>query len=397
MSKSLEDKLKGRLSNYQTPPPSDAKAAIMGEWQVGLPVVAFYRYIGALLLLVSLFRIGYRPETLGDQSYLPAKAENRGLAEFCDEDTACIEAIETEQLLLGKISKNSKIPASNQPETAVAKVNFSKGQILSTNQTELVAPADLIGLDIYDKVDDLFDQESNWLSDRNSLANCCQYEDKVIPKKDRIFMPYFETGAFFLYNRLTPNLSDDVFLSDYDAPFGLSVSRLGLAANFGVQAEINDRLTVKIGVVYSNYNQSFSFGIRGAEPDSVHVVEGSDFLEPIFHSERIEINQRVSTLGARVQTVWAVPSKFNSILASFEYHRMLGMGAKFTYDGSTHSLSRKDQFIFEIGLQKLLYESRKARLSLVPSLRYSVSRLKSDQALNVKPFSVGVGVSYGLK
>ena len=403
MSESFEDKLKDRLDNYQVPPPANAKAAILGKPVVVTSYAYLYRYIGALLLLISLIQIGYREQGSEDISLDNTQTDECQLKNdlidrqsvLVEDDSICDPEGDTNSMVAGVVKNENIDTEVNQPDLINVEPAKDPTTLLRasndsffSNEEKIFLPHDL---------ESLVDKENMISANSLILENKYDPIDHVIPEGDKVIKLYFETGAFFLYNRLKPNLDDDIFLSDYDAPFGLSVSRIGLAVNLGVQGEVSERMTLKLGMVYNNYNQIFSFAIRKTQPDSLTAVADSDFFEPIFHSEKVDINKRISTLGGRIQAVWAVPSKFNAILSSFEYHRMLGNGAQFTYEGLTHSLSQKNQFIFEIGLQKLLYESRKAHLSLIPSLRYSVNKLGSVEALSVKPFSVGVSISYELK
>ncbi|MFY0607988.1 MAG: hypothetical protein JXR10_14815 [Cyclobacteriaceae bacterium] len=392
MSKSFEDKLKDRLGNYQVAPPANAKSAIVGSPNSGFSLTTAYHYAGAMLLLVALFMVGSRAEQVDEQLALDSRrleireSANQPIDNSTKVKTDLVVVEKVGEESLNETNKNIQTPRSDELPAAIVNQNnqppfFTKSESTSFENWEVESLSFL--------TNDL---------PISSRRNPKRYfkEDEILPVDQSRIKPYFETGAFFLYNRVQPDLDDELFLSDYDSPFGLSISRVGLSANVGLQNEVTERFTLKLGAAFNTYNQNFSFAIRNIQPDSVAIIQGSEFLEPIFESEKIEIDKRISTLGGRIQGVWSIPSKYNSLLVSLEYHRLLGQGAQFTYEDNTYSISQKNQYIFEVGLQKLLLENRNSRLSIIPSFRYSVNKLQQE-ALTIKPFSVGVSLSYGLK
>ncbi|MEQ9304876.1 MAG: hypothetical protein RJQ14_13290, partial [Marinoscillum sp.] len=217
----------------------------------------------------------------------------------------------------------------------------------------------------------------------------------IAPKQHKFIHPYIEAGAFFLYNRLKPNLEDDIYIGDYDSPFGMSLSRIGVAAHLGIERSWSERFATRLGLVFNNYNQSFSFNVRGVKPDSVIVSD--EYVKPVFDTEAVEINKRVSTLGLRVQTIWNFPSEYNSLFAAFEYHRRVSNGPEFDYDHKTYSLSSPNQYLVEFGIRKKLLDQPGGLLFIQPALRYAVTKFNDEGILSVKPFSAGVSLNYSLK
>ncbi|MFY0599513.1 MAG: hypothetical protein JXR03_07560 [Cyclobacteriaceae bacterium] len=391
MSKSFDDIFKDRLSSLEKAPPLDAKKAVLGQVSTGSGAFVgdLYKALGALLLLISLYQVGKLREPVPNVSQVdhPAKAEDV-------------------QLNLAKASKKANAP--EEPKKAedklyVASVQSRENETVLSNQNSKELPKNkksyYLKEDIQvEKLDaDLLETDKVRFNELSFLAR--NREDKrILPEKRKSVFPYFNTGAFFVYNRVRPNLSDDIYVGEYDAPFGMSPSRVGLALEGGLHKQLSDKLAVRGGLTFNNFNQSYSFTARSSRPDSVSVDKETGLLEPHFDKENVRINKRVSLVGAKGQVFWYVfPNHANVLFASFEYQYLLGSGPKFRYLDQQHSLMKPSQYLTEIGLRKLLMDRRRAGLFLMPSIRYAINKFKNQDIIAVKPFSVGVMLSYQLK
>ncbi|MEQ8473940.1 MAG: hypothetical protein RIC35_22280 [Marinoscillum sp.] len=394
MNKSFDEKLKERLEYLDAQPKEGAKKALFDKLpasaESGLGY-APYHYFAGVLLLLSLFMIGQAP--------LPQEA--KGIVSDIEESSA--------------LSNKSDLQVVADSEELVDSTPYfveSNGEqlhefknIQSTVQSSNINPAPSSDGPIPDAQYDSF-SNLKWLGYSNdyelnrnrNLRDRSRYivgPKSIIPKRDKFFNPYFEAGAFFLYNRLKPNLDDDIYVGDYDSPFGMSISRIGVSAHVGLQHSWTERFSTRFGMIFNNYNQNFSFNVRSVTPDSV--IVGAEFVEPVFNVESVEIKKRVSTLGLKVQTIWNFPSEYNSLYAGFELHRRITEGAKFTYGDQTYELSSPYQYLVELGLRKRVINYPSGALFIQPGIRYALTKFDNEGILSVKPFSVGVSLNYSLK
>lgn len=385
MSKSLDEKLKDRFEDFRATPPEGAREGVFAALGESSEAPVAYHYAGGLCLLLALFMIGYqRPgEVSLHQTMGPITS------------STLVPPVETWPLS-APVAGSEETPTSS--EQSVEDINSPISELSEKGDASPILDGqewirgynelslDRKGYDFY------YARSSRKLSKVPSRSR--KY---IIPKKEKYFTPYAEVGAFFLYNRLKPNLDDDIYVGDYDSPFGLSASRLGIALSTGLQRDWSEKWATRIGLVFNSYNQSFSFRVRNTRPDSVIVNESTGYLEPRFQGEHIQVNKRVSLVGVKLQSIWAFPSRYSAITASFEYQRLLGTGPQFEYEGEQQSLAYPNQYLVEVGLKKILYETRHGSLSVVPGLRYAVNKFRNEEIISVKPFSVGVSLSYSLK
>ncbi len=379
MSKSFDDKIKEKLSGYEVAPPADAKNAIIGSGGGISLWSTLYQVTGTLLLVLAFYMFGYQ-HGAKDQN-VASKEVNRIIIDKPVEDLNQLPIDIPAKPQVFSIEKNVKPVLNTEEEILPLVTDNENEQLLSDFATRDIDP---IGFTL-----------SNVTPKRHLRPAYFTRIKEVVPKHDKYFNPYFDAGAFFLYNRLVPNLNDEIYVGNYEAPFSLSAARLGASLVAGLERNWSEKLSTRLGLVFNNYNQHFSFTVRHTKPDSVVVT--SDLIQPIFNEQNIQIRKRISTLGLRLQNTWAFPTKYNSIYLSAEYHRRIGKGAEFQFDGNTHSLSPADMWMMEFGLRKQLMSFKNGDLYVIPGIRYSVSKIKEQGILNVKPFSAGVSVSYTLK
>jgi hypothetical protein len=388
MSKSFEDKLREKLSAYQAQPPADAKKAILGNTASGSFLSGFFNVTGVVLLVIALFMTGYEFGTLRLSHNL--KTGDFEPIEF---------TVEPQNVNMVHVPKRKFF---NQRESEVKVQNpviihesegIDDNQILLANDQEEQFSFDYTAYFVdgfgYDLTNESHFPEITFVRKQRNRK-------EVVPqRKKNFFTLYVDGGAFFLYNRLQPNLEDDIYVGNYDAPFSISAARIGASLVVGLQRDWNEKLTSRIGLIYNNYNQNFSFTARHNKPDSIIVKE--DLIEPVFDEQDIQIRKRISTVGLKFQNIWSFPSQYNSLYFSAEYQRRIGQGAIFQFDSEMYELSNPDAWLLEFGMRKKLADMRKGNFYVIPSIRYAVSKIGDQGILNVKPFSVGVSLSYSLK
>lgn len=389
MSKSFEDQINERLRDYTHTPEASAKSRILDQVNSQHdPIPAAYHYLGGVLLLLALSMVGYQKMTASEQeldfatapqgyqqSVHVQKPQNFQIAieELDEKLTAGYSPNETS----GVAGTLGIIPETSPPSSAER----------SPNHFSVMEP-------IMPLLDELGSPPSKF---RLSGLIFKEKEEVIVPGPKRWFNTYFTVGSFFLYNRLQPNLDDDVFVDHYDAPFGISAKRIGFSADLGLESNWGGPVKARVGLIANNYSQQFSFSMRNTIPDTVILSNDSEFLEPQFNTELININRRVTTLGVRFMTTWNFPTRFNAIYAAAEYHWLLGRGVRLSYQDETYELSQPQQFMLEIGLSKLLYEGSNGYFSVNPGFRYSLQKMDGDEPIQVKPFSLGVSLTYSLK
>lgn len=392
MSRSFEDKLKDHLGDYQVPPPPHAKERLFGAKPVSNPSV-FYSYLGVGLFLISIFMLGRNSVEVdsvgeGSESIASEKIAGSRLAEIF-ESSICMESANM-QCELSDL--DIELPFQKSSSNQMSRMNDDLFDIQEGNRELTFGESknmhEIEGLgflkhDNYNKFPDLIQKRQ-----RN--------RKEVIPVKSRSsFKTYYDLGAYFIYNRLKPNLNDELYITNYDAPFSISPSRIGGVFHFGFERNWSENHTSRLGLVLNNYNQHFAFQIRKFAPDSV--VKEDEFFKPVYDEEVINVRKRVNTIGLKYQHFWAMPSVYNSMFASLEYQRRVGQGAIFKYENKTYQLSQVDQWMIEFGLRKLMADWPRGQLYLIPSVKYAVSDYTSGSALTVKPFSAGLSVSFSLK
>lgn len=397
MSKSFDEKLKERLENLTAQPKDGAKKALFdklsdqGDAGIGY---APYHYFAGVLLLLSLFMIGrLQPHqdfpvnaglnemTIGQEpgtNYLSNDSVEQKVEATTTkiiENQADKEVVDTQPHKDDRvrIGEDDKLPVADYPSTKTTQAYHESGALVKLGIAVSRIPARRFHIAPSHRDQPIY----------------------IAPEKSKFIHPYIEAGAFFLYNRLKPNLEDDIYIGDYDSPFGMSLSRIGAAAHVGIERSWSERFATRLGLVFNNYNQSFSFNVRGVKPDSVIVSD--EYVEPVFDTKTVEINKRVSTLGLRVQTIWNFPSEYNSLFAAFEYHRRVSNGPEFDYDNKTYSLSSPNQYLVEFGIRKKLLDQPGGLFFIQPALRYAVTKFNDEGILSVKPFSAGVSLNYSLK
>lgn len=396
MSRSFDNKIGDRLGQHTATPKPDAKEAIFSRLDSEeTSYVWIYHYLASGLLLLSFFMIGRVPDSLPEQNFDPETKESSVAVD------AKYEAV------VENIDKPTKQESQEDRRT------IEQSNVLAVNQqseeipNEIIRPAQNANNSAEPKPTlkhyKEFGELNKWKLDDAELpahigliaSHQKSTVKSVIPARQRFFNPYFEAGSFFIYNRLRPNLSDDIYIGDFESPYGISISRFGFSAAVGAERQWNKLWTTRLGLLLNNYNQSYSFTVRKTRPDSVVVTD--EFLEPVFSRDSVEINKRVTTLGLKFQSIWNLPSEYNSLFVSFEYHHRISKGPSFTYDDTELDLSSRRQYMIELGLRKRLFELKHGDLFVVPGIRYAVDRWEKDRILTVKPFSVGVSLNYTLK
>lgn len=389
MSKSFDDKIRERLQHYETPPPADSRKIILDKVDALSDSGWVYLYQGAaaFLLLLSLFQIGHFPAPVG-MTHQPH------IREIVSNPDPVLDL--TENL---PFEKRMELPPPTQIQELEYQVKVPEENTFGPVQLKQ-HEGSFLGAFSEWQIEPLEDQPEMAGRARNLTGG--RYIRKtvkgVVPERKRWISPYYSLGAFFIYNRLRPDLTDDIYVGEYDAPFGLSGSRIGFNAEFGAHKRWTSWLASRLGVSVNNYSQQYSFSVRGNRPDSVSVGLQNGFLEPHFDSQEVQISERVTLIGLKGQAFWYVfPNETDVLFTSLEYQRLIGQGPQFTYEGNQYLLMKPSQYLLEIGLRKTIFQLQTGQVYAMPSIRYVMNRFVDGEILSVRPFSVGITISYGIK
>lgn len=388
MSKSFEDKIKDHLNDYRVPPPSGAKDKLFGVKPV-FDFSAVVPYAGIGLFILSVFMLGRHSVDTDSLVFSEIKTQNSAMIEepvievfedaWCNSEQLPIEESEILSDYLSTVHRHEN-------PSDLVKLNFSDDQKKMVQSGFYPIALKNIGIN-YSQAELHFPDQIQKRERKRS---------EIVPARDQSKRSaYYDMGAYFLYNRLQPNLNDDLFITNYDAPFSLSPSRIGAIVHFGLEQKWSRNHTSRMGVVFNNYNQHFAFQIREFKPDSVIIED--DLYRPVYDQDIISIHKRVNTIGLKFQHFWAMPSVYNSLFVSLEFQQRVGNGASFTYQEKRYLLSQSNQWMVEFGLRKQLADFSKGQLYLIPSIKYTLTNQTSVSALSVRPFSAGLSVSISLK
>jgi len=78
------------------------------------------------------------------------------------------------------------------------------------------------------------------------------------------------------------------------------------------------------------------------------------------------------------------------------YQHLIGRGPTFEYREEEYLLMKKNHFSLEQGLKKLIFEFKNNGVLVMPSIRYGLYKFEQNSTLLVKPFSVGLTLSFGI-
>lgn len=389
MSESFDEKLRERLGGYTSDPPPAARKIILDRVSAPDLWIYFYQMAGALFMLLALFRLGSpasdSPEGRSVSSDSPIQS---GMAVEGSHNALNLKLLSSGGIDIGEntpakpgiIGINSPASADDHAfpveEVVTDQVPFSGGNGYFSD----------LRLDLSGPVRDL----SGSPFERRHIR-------RIVPK-DPSFDLYYNVGAFFLYNRIRPDLTDELYVGEFESPFGISASRIGANLEFGTEKRFSERSMMRLGLTVNNYNQNYSFSIRGTTPDSVSVNIESGLLEPHFIAQHVQVSERVTLVGGKLQGLWSIfRSSTDVLFISAEYQRLIGKGPRFSYQGETYLLMKPNQYLAELGLRKVLWELPGGHVYAMPSIRYAFSKFQNDGIVSVKPFSVGITISYGIR
>ncbi|GEM_PF-4591657 len=440
---SLEDKLKGRLQDYEAPPPPGMGGAIIDQvsegpgsspWLVSLALL-----LGVLLIGTGYYMIsGQEPElqelSTADQTVqnaespqTPASSAQTSRIDLAEKSTYSHAATDNsgsvptwkpegkEEVVKNILSASEMVvSSSNTSDIQNAYQPFTNAplDILQETVSRISGSEAAIIADENDETDwgshSLEQLNSRSLSDINvgpselSTEQILLYTPSVVrpSKKQRHYHWYGDLGVFFLYNHLQPNRYDNLIMENFETSGSFSLDRLSYFAEFGLRRELSRRVTLRASAVANLFAQKYSFDIRDETSSAVTPVGNeTELLTPVFDRQTIQMDHFLLSAGVRLSTdIKVFNNDLNRLMLGLGYHRILNPEQTFEYGDETHTVEYPHQLTASFGFRKVVWQSDKGELSLLPVLRYGlVHQINESSALTIKPFSVGLTMGYGLK
>ncbi len=391
MSQSFENRIGERLREYAPPPPSHLREQVLGKVggtnATGFNGWQMFSVVLATIALLQIFPGPYQvsknvineevsvsdnlenadfkvsPKQEGSTSI--STAENNGRKEK-------IILLKTEKEVIEKDSRGSG--PDIEPASNAKYVEFEASpKSLSTNDQPRIP-----GIHLLKK------------ERRRTVP--------VKPERERNFDPYGELGAFFLYQQAKPNLEDDIVIDNFQGQGRISPSRLGLSLEGGVHKIFDKRIRLNFGTNISTYRQAYQFTIRNTEPEGATVIPGETAsLIPVFDESLISIDHRLWSIGGKFGISYnlftATTTQLNTTI---EYQHILNREHNFYFQDEQFKVNYPNQVLLSAGIRKTIFITSHGTVDLVPSIRYSLRKHESEgnQVLSVKPFSVGLSLSY---
>lgn len=445
---SLEDKLKGRLHGYEAPPPSGAGGAILDQVNGGS---GNSPWIITLALLLGVLIIGggfYMTSMPSSERSASATAINavtdQQVSNQSERAQASLVSAKEEQTSIAESAQRnsgpSVEPANDVKSVSATSPNPSNTSVLTTRSTEdqVELPSALASITKEDivpvrnmsfetvalaqeEIELVLNEEATGVEDRhtihqlvpkgldNSSLRYLRQElsidtyfprSMVVASKRRRYRMYADLGVFFLYNHLQPNKNDGLIMENFETSGSFSLDRLSYYAEFGLKRDLSRKITLRAAAVANIFAQKYSFDIRDETSSSVQ-VSGMDenLLTPVFDRQTVSMDHFLLSAGLRLSTDLRVfKSDLNRLMLGMGYHHILNPEHTFEYDGATQRIDYPHQLTASFGFRKVVWQSDRGELSLLPVLRYGLLHKASESsALTIKPFSVGLTIGYGLK
>jgi len=411
MNQSFEKALKEKIKDYSETPSSAQKERLFAA----LPPNAtgpnrnlLIRLIAAIILFISIPFYLLDPATKTfltdktDYSGPGANKTNLDQGEDAPLDKLTSQAptagapipIAEKESLRGK--DNFKAPSSNQKKTAGASSNSTQiPERIGNKRSKHAAHAKPFQKIIRNRhlksptLSDTAIQRSAWILASDKVR-------KNILKVD----PYAELGVFFLYQQVTPDISDDLIVENFESLDRLSPRRLGGHLALGVSREIAENIDLSMDVNFSVFQQNLSFDARAIEPSSAELDAEGNTLTSVFERSNIQINQTIFATGLQLgASFYALPNKLDALYTGVGYSFVIDSKRHFLFEDQRYQIAYPNQLLMTFGLRKKLFRLPSGDLTFVPNIRYSFFQnfgSESPAAISIKPFSVGLSISYKL-
>lgn len=449
---SLEDKLKARLQEYETPPPPGMGSTILDQVNGGAGsspwIITLSLLLGVLLIGGGSYMAGIHSsdqevvatamsidaEHKMNQTNIAQASLVQPMATDVNEAiTISTQSTSGQSVEISERAKAQKNLTSEVPNHHVTDVNDvskapSTGEELSMSATSMSQRAEpseqhlnsrnpmlenLTGLlsDDAERLDDgqmQLHHLDNKAIDRSALL--LTNDDLIMvpyaptavvrPEQKMKYHLYGDLGVFFLYNHLQPNKNDGLLMENFETSGSFSMDRLSYYAEIGVKRELSKKVTLRAAAVTNLFAQKYSFDIRDEASSSVETSStDSNLLTPVFDRQTVQMDHFLISAGARVSADFKVFSNdLNRLMLGLGYHHILNPTHTFEYKGETQKIEYPHQLTASFGFRKVVWRSDRGELSLLPVLRYGlVHKASEHSALTIKPFSVGLTVGYSLK
>ncbi|MEM8893144.1 MAG: hypothetical protein AAGC88_01120, partial [Bacteroidota bacterium] len=363
---SLEDKLKGRLQDFEAPPPPGMGGAILDQVNGGSDnspwLISLVLLLGVLLLGTGYYMItdqdgitdssaivneipktSLDSEVAGEQASLVGLLENNTKVQATTNNSGLVVADNAADYLTNETTKSNantvldaeesaQDESSNQESAAIVRAAVLDEVGAANNQIVAAPLSDQVGTVISGEVsfDQLLikelDSDGSLLS-ASTASEIAIHEPKTVrpPKKQRHYHWYGDLGVFFLYNHLQPNPYDNLIMENFETAGSFSLDRLSYYAEVGLKRELSRRVTLRAAAVTNLFAQKYSFDIRG-EASSAVTTDGSEgeLLTPVFERQMISMDHMLVSAGVRLSSDnKAINNDHKRFMIGLGYHRNL--------------------------------------------------------------------------
>ncbi|MFY0685670.1 MAG: hypothetical protein JXQ90_00820 [Cyclobacteriaceae bacterium] len=431
MSQSFDKHIGKRLRGYTSSPPPKLKKAIFSKLDDNdSKGISVWQVTGIVIFVVSLLQIVPHNEQVDTSAQITQKAPSttqtkltsppydKGTnAQLVTPDTinSIRESVkEISQYIASTTPIQPKEQVQNQSTSGSSSLNIAPAnqktpgfvQLSNKSRDEVNHNKTIAFGDIHDLMRRKF-KEADITPHRPILVVIVHHGEnkgpnipltKEIKPQKRKVKPYADAGLFFQYQQAQPNVDDELVISNFSGLASISPQRAGAILEGGIHYELNKRIMLNAGIAAQTYRQDYSFAIHDFEPDQVGVVSGERVtLLPVYEEDIVDINhQMFSTGGKLIANFYVFPSRANILYAGMEFQKVLNPNHTFDYDGNEYAINYPDQWLASAGLRKLIFEGNTGNLYVIPSIRFALNKdhFDANQVLSLKPYSVGVSISY---
>jgi len=414
MNPSFDENLREKLENYKhSPSPMQKKRVfdVLAAEKQSKSFILIGKYAAAILLITAIPFLLFDSKSDSKQSDDISVSENPSPNRVANQQAVANNSLTKGEGLKTRLhddeSVNVKISTANVDSNGIPtnSQNTFENVFVKENSDskDVIAKANLFPS---------LSHKNNNIFKLNDISDFSKVTIDSIPTKDTTIIaqkkkrknlklalkPFLELGVFFLYQNIVPDIEDELIIDNFEGQNSISLSRLGSSASFGVSKDVSDKVNLSLGLLFSAYQQKFTFDVREITPSTGFYDASTNTLSSSFLSNEIDIHHTIFNTGLLLSSNFHVlPNQFDALYLGMEYNKVLNGRHSFTFNETDYQIGYPDQWLISFGLQKKLFDSKQGDFYFVPNVRYSIGNntgKSSNSALSLKPFSVGLTINY---
>ncbi|MEM6632511.1 MAG: hypothetical protein AAF694_22765 [Bacteroidota bacterium] len=210
-----------------------------------------------------------------------------------------------------------------------------------------------------------------------------------------VFGEFIPFGA---YQHLHPIQTDDVLLTFPELYPFLSVNRLGIQARFGIEKRLGPKVNVQLGVsgtyldISIPYTRSFFESYQLSS--GISLLEGIR-LNPVFSTQGGNLAElQLLDLGLIARAQYSLTDRI-SLNGGLSYNWPLGK--RILSFGEDEYVQTGAVTYLHVGGKYILARFQGSYLGLTPQVSYSLAPWQfSGAPVGIRPYQIGMGITYGL-